>query len=195
MRREADRFGGSPGGDRVTRHRSVRAYLDTGRPISNGSALYPSSVSQKGQALMELDYALLADVVSPRPDGKLDMHGVGWDTISAIAAPVTHPRMDLALRFLVSAQEVETQHRVTVDLITEDGAQLARMQADVQPMPEVQRVQIPAGRRVGIGIMLTLAGVTFPAFGTYSIVVTWDGNEVRERPLTLFVAPLVMPTA
>lgn len=142
---------------------------------------------------MELDFIILADVVSPRPDGKLDMHGVGWDTISAFTAPVTHPRMDLALRFLLSAQEVETDHRVVVTLITEDGAELGRMQAEAQAVAPEQRAQIPAGRRVGIGIVLTLAGVVFPAFGTYSIVITWDGNEVRERPITLFVSPLQMP--
>jgi len=142
---------------------------------------------------MELDYIVLADMVSPRPDGKLDMHGVGWDTIMAVAAPVTHPRMDLALRFLLSAQEVESAHRVVVTLITEDGGTLGRMQADMQPIPPEQRARIPAGRRVGVGIVTTLAGVVFPAFGTYSIVITWDGNEVRERPITLFVSPLQMP--
>lgn len=56
-----------------------------------------------------------------------------------------------------------------------------------------RRSQIPAGRRVGVGMTLTLASVTFLTFGTYSIVITWDGNEVRERPITLFVTRLTVP--
>jgi hypothetical protein len=137
---------------------------------------------------MELDHMVLADVVSPRPDGKIDLHGVGWDTIFAAAVPATHPRMDLAIRFLLSAQEVETGHTVVVTLLGPDS-ELARIQADVAPLPAEQRAAIAAGRRVGIGIILNLAGVTFPQYGDYSLVLTWDGTEVR-APVRLFVAPL-----
>ncbi len=138
---------------------------------------------------MELDHVVLADVVSPRPDGKIDLHGVGWDTIYAATVPATHPRMDVAIRFLLSAQEVETAHRVVVTLISTDGAELARIQTDVEPMPPDQRAQVAAGRRIGIGMLLTLATVTFPDYGAYSLVITWDGTEVRE-PIRLFVSPL-----
>ena len=116
---------------------------------------------------MELDHVVLADVVSPRPDGKIDLHGVGWDTIYAATVPATHPRMDVAIRFLLSAQEVETAHRVVVTLISTDGAELARIQTDVEPMPPDQRAQVAAGRRIGIGMLLTLATVTFPDYGAY----------------------------
>lgn len=140
---------------------------------------------------MELDHAILADVVSPRPDGKIDVHGVGWDTIFAGAVPAMHPRMDLVVRFLLSRREVEAEHHVVVTLITADGTELARVQADLAQMPEEQRAAIPAGRRVGVGILLTLASVTFPEYGAYSLVITWDGTEARE-PIRLFVEP--MPT-
>ena len=73
---------------------------------------------------------------------------------------------------------------------TADGVELARMQADVAPLLPGQRAAIPAGRRIGIGMILTLAGVTFPEYGAYSLVITWDGTEVRE-PIRLFVQPLV----
>jgi hypothetical protein len=137
---------------------------------------------------MELDFLVVADIVSMRPDGKLDLHGVGWDTIHAAAVPATHPRMDVAIRFLLSAQEVETGHQVVVTLLGADR-ELGRMQANTQPMPQEQRATIPAGLRVGLGMILTLAGVSFPAFGAYSLVVTWDGTEVRD-PIRLFVQPL-----
>lgn len=137
---------------------------------------------------MNLDFMVVADVVSARPDGKLDLHGVGWDTIYAAAVPATHPRTDVAMRFLLSAQEVEAAHQVVMTVMGADGP-LGRVEANTPPMPEEQRAAIPAGHRIGVGIVLNLAGLTFPAYGSYSIVVTWDGTEVRE-PIRLFVEPL-----
>lgn len=138
---------------------------------------------------MHLDYIIVADVISPRPDGKLDLHGVGWDTIFAAAVPATHPRMDIAVRFLLSSHELESDHRVALEIQGADGHVVARLDAEVKPLAEDARAQIPAGRRVGIGLILNLANLAFPAFGDYQIVLTWDGNEARE-PLQIFVAPL-----
>jgi hypothetical protein len=140
---------------------------------------------------MELDHVILADVISPRPDGKIDLHGVGWDTIYAAAVPASHPRMDLAIRFLLSAQEVETGHQVVVALMGPDG-EISRLTADVAPLPGEQRDAIEPGRRVGVGMVLTLGNVTFPEFGSYHLVITWDGTEVR-HPIRLFVSPPPQP--
>lgn len=138
---------------------------------------------------MELDHMVLADVISPRPDGKLDLHGVGWDTIFAGAVPASHPRMDVAVRFLLSQQEVESSHAVGLALVGEDGEELAKLNAEVAALTREQREQIPAGRKIGVGLILTLAGVVFPSYGRYHLAVTWDGTEARE-PLRLFVAPI-----
>jgi len=138
---------------------------------------------------MELDHMVLADVISPRPDGKLDLHGVGWDTIFAGSVPASHPRMDVAIRFLLSRQEVENAHSVVLALVGEDGEELARINAEVAALTPEQREQIAAGRKIGIGIILTLAGVVFPSYGRYHVSVTWDGTEARE-PLRLFVSPI-----
>jgi hypothetical protein len=138
---------------------------------------------------MELDHLVLADIIAPRPDGKLDLHGVGWNTIFAASVPASHPRMDVAVRFLLSQQEVETSHQVVLALIGEDGQELAKLDAEVAPIPPEQRTAIPVGRKVGIGIILTLAGVVFPAYGSYHLAVTWDGTEARQ-PVRLYVAPI-----
>lgn len=140
---------------------------------------------------MELDHVLLADVASPRPDGKIDLYGVGWDTIFASAVPAMHPRIDIVIRFLLSAQEMETEHRVVVALLGADS-ELNRIQADVAPMTPEQRAEIQPGRRVGVGMLLTMAGQTFPHYGSYSLVITWDGTEVRE-PIRLYVVPPPTP--
>lgn len=138
---------------------------------------------------MELDHMVLADVVSPRPDGKLDLHGVGWDTIFAASVPASHPRMDVAVRFLLSQQEVSSSHTVVLALIGEDGQELAKLEAVVAPLAPEQIAQITAGRKIGIGIVLTLASIVFPSYGRYHLAVTWDGTEARQ-PLRLFVSPI-----
>ena len=51
---------------------------------------------------MDLDFALLADGVNLRDDGKLDIDGAGWDTIYAEDVPAVHARLVFALRLLLS---------------------------------------------------------------------------------------------
>jgi hypothetical protein len=136
---------------------------------------------------MELDFAVLADGVTPRPDGKLDIFGAGFDTIHAESVPARHPRLTLAVRILVSRHESEHEHRLDVVLQGADGAELARAHAQVPAMPVEVREQIAPGRKVGVGMVLNFDGVVFPAFGDYQLALQWDGNEPR-LPLLLRVA-------
>ncbi len=53
-------------------------------------------------------------------------------------------------------------------------------------MPPAQASQIPAGRQVGVGLILNFENVVFPQFGPYQLAILWDGNEARP-PLRLFV--------
>jgi hypothetical protein len=142
---------------------------------------------------VQLDHIIIADAITQRPDGKIDLHGVGWDTIFAAAVPAMHPRMDIALRFLLSRQEVETSHHVTLELQAADGQVIARVDADTQPAPEEVRDQIPAGRRLAAGLILNLANLVFPVFGSYQLVITWDGTEPRD-PIQMFVSPMPFPS-
>jgi hypothetical protein len=50
---------------------------------------------------VDLDFAVLADGVVARPDGKLDILGAGFDTIWASTVPAQHQRLVLAVRVLV----------------------------------------------------------------------------------------------
>lgn len=138
---------------------------------------------------VELDFAIMADGVGPRPDGKLDIYGAGWDTIYAATAPVQHSQFALVARVLLSSVELESSHQLVVLLHGADGQEIARAVGDVESVPDDQRETIPADRKVGIGLILTFQSLVFPEHGAYHLALLWDGNELRE-PLRLFVEPL-----
>jgi hypothetical protein len=75
---------------------------------------------------VDLDFAVLADAVVARPDGKLDIMGAGFDTVFAPAGPAQHSRLVLAVRVLLSRHETEHEHRLDVVVQAADGAELAR---------------------------------------------------------------------
>jgi hypothetical protein len=133
---------------------------------------------------MELDHAILADGVTQRPDGKIDIYGAGWDTIFAPWVPATHPQMALVLRLLVTPHELESQHSVLVVILTADGHELARMEARLHPMPPEQRQRVPAARRVGIAAVLNFVNVTFP-----SVWRLWDQNPLGRHGDPGYPAP------
>jgi hypothetical protein len=136
---------------------------------------------------MELDFAVLADGVTARPDGKLDIFGAGFDTIFARSVPARHARLVLAVRILLSRHEGEHSHRLDVIVSAADGAELARAHTDLSPMPDELRDVIPAGRRVGLDMVLNFDNLILPEYGDYQIAIHWDGNEAR-APLRLLVA-------
>jgi hypothetical protein len=138
---------------------------------------------------MDLDFALLADGVSHRPDGKLDVYGAGFDTILAAGVPARHPRLVLAVRVLLSRHEAERSHDLDVILQAADGMEIARAHGDLAPVEADQRAQIPPGRKLGVGLILAFEDLVFPEYGAYQLVIQWDGNEARP-PLQLSVAKL-----
>jgi hypothetical protein len=136
---------------------------------------------------VDLDFAMLADGVTPRPDGKLDIDGAGWDTIYAEDVPAVHAGLVFALRLLLSRTEAEHAHRLEVIIQGADGAEIGRATGAMEPLPSDKREEIPAGRQAGIGMILSFPPLVFPEFGNYQVVVQWDGNEVRP-PIRLIVS-------
>jgi hypothetical protein len=136
---------------------------------------------------VELDFALLADGVSHRPDGKLDIYGAGYDTILGPSVPVQHPRLMVALRVLISREEAGQRHEVDVILREVAGhGELARAHAEIASIPGADQA-IPADRLAGIGMLLGFENVVFPEYGAYEFVIQWDSHDAR-HPIRLFVA-------
>jgi hypothetical protein len=138
---------------------------------------------------MDLDFAVLADGVAPRPDGKLDIYGAGFDAILAPAVPAQHARLAVAVRVLLSRQEAEERH--DLDLILErGGTEIARAHGELQPIDQERIVALPADTNLGLGLILTFENLVFPEYGAYALAIQWDGDPVRP-PIQLSV---IQPT-
>jgi hypothetical protein len=141
---------------------------------------------------VQLDYAILADGVATRQDGKFDISGAGWDTIHAAVVPATHARLTLVVRLLISRPEAEHPHSLTVIVQGPDGQEISRAVGKGAALSEQERARISLTRRASISLVLNFDGLVFPTYGDYQIVIQWDGNEARP-PLQLAVAPLPQP--
>jgi hypothetical protein len=140
----------------------------------------------------ELDYLLLADGGTQRPDGKLDIYGAGFDTIFASAVPVRHPQLSIIVRVLLTVHEAENAHRLQLILMSEDGPEIARADAELDPIPAEALEQITVGDRIGIGTILNVPGLIFPSYGRYHLSILWDGSELRQ-PVRLRLSPMPPP--
>ena len=141
---------------------------------------------------MQLDYAILADGVSTRQDGKFDILGVGWDTIYAASVPAQHARLVLAVRLLISRTEAEHPHSISVIIQGPDGDEISRATGRGDALSEEERSRISLTRKANITIVLNFEGLVFPTFGDYQIDIQWDGNEARP-PIQLALAPIPQP--
>jgi hypothetical protein len=97
---------------------------------------------------VEFDFALLADRASETPEGKLDIIGAGFDTIVSRQVPTRHPRMGLAIRFVLEPAELAEEHRVEIILRERVGDAIpARAEILVPPMPDEQRAAVADERQ------------------------------------------------
>jgi hypothetical protein len=121
---------------------------------------------------MRTEWLILADgaeVVA----GKLYLLGGGWDTLAVNQTfPVTR-HLSLAAAFTVPWNETNQRHTVEIEVSTEDGLSLARIEGQL----EVGR---PAGIPLGTDQRAQLAasfGLEFKGPGLYSIVARIAGEE------------------
>lgn len=140
---------------------------------------------------VQLDFAVIADGVQQRPDGKLDIFGAGFDTILAPTAPARHLRIVVALRVLITRAEARRPHTVDVILRPVGGEGVANAHAELGPIRGAADI-IPKDRLAGIGMSLAFNEVVFPEFGAYEFALLWNGKDLR-RPIRLFVAQAPTP--
>jgi hypothetical protein len=134
-----------------------------------------------------VDVALLADAVQA-VRGKLFVLGGGWDTLWVRSFPARHPSMAIGLRLRVPTSWRADLLDLSVDLQDADGAPLLSKplshQVKLPPHPQAS----PA-TDFGVVRSFTFNNLLFPAEGSYSFVITVDGEPVsrlrfmvRSRP-------------
>ena len=125
---------------------------------------------------MHVALALLADGANVTREGKLNLLGI-FDTIFARTFPVTHPQMQLVLRFEAEPHEAGKRRDVEVQFLAGDGRPLFRLPGAVM----VQ--QRTVGDTVRMDQIVTLNNVQLEHPGPYRFHVVVDGEPAATVPL------------
>ena len=126
---------------------------------------------------MDIQIATLCDFAADY-NGKLVISGT-FDTLAARAVPVVHPSCALALRFCFTPEDVG-RHKLSINIINEDGDSLDPNNMPIEPEFEVQLPKnVPFLTR---NIVMNLQGLRFPEAGIYSIDIGCDGEVLVRLP-------------
>jgi len=129
---------------------------------------------------MDIQIATLADFAADY-NGKLVISGT-FDTLVARAVPVVHPQCSLALRFCFTPEDVG-RHKLSINIINEDGDSLDPNNMPIEPEFEVQ---LPKGTPfLTRNIIMNLQGLRFETAGIYSIDLGVDGEILMRIPLRI----------
>lgn len=129
---------------------------------------------------MDIQIAALCDFAADY-NGKLVVTGA-FDTLAARAVPVVHPNCALALRFCFT-QEDAGRHKLSINIIDEDGSSLDTENMPIEPEFDVQLPpNVPFLTR---NLIMNLQGLRFPKAGIFSIDIGCDGELLMRLPLRI----------
>ncbi len=126
---------------------------------------------------MKVDFAFLCDYAESTVT--LNALGIGFDTIYAPRTPCMHPHFSLVFQLRTSVLEAGTKD-VDIHLIDEDGTDVAA--------PIKRQINIPKGTAAEVigRVVMEFVNIEFKHYGSYSVRVAVDRNEIIE--LTFKVA-------
>jgi hypothetical protein len=163
--------------------RKFTVILSAGRRAAIPSDKWPlqrssASLDFQNSIIMDIQIATLCDFAADY-NGKLVISGT-FDTLAARAVPVVHPSCALALRFCFTPEDVG-RHKLSINIINEDGDSLDPNNMPIEPEFEVQLPKsVPFLTR---NIVMNLQGLRFPEAGIYSIDIGCDGEVLVRLPL------------
>ncbi len=129
---------------------------------------------------MDIQIATLCDFAADY-NGKLVISGT-FDTLAARAVPVVHPSCALAMRFCFTPEDTG-RHKLSINIINEDGESLDPNNMPIEPEFEVQLPKnVPFLTR---NVVMNLQGLRFPEAGIYSIDIGCDGEILVRLPLRI----------
>jgi hypothetical protein len=130
--------------------------------------------------IMDIQIATLCDFAADY-NGKLVISGT-FDTLAARAVPVVHPMCALAMRFCFTPEDAG-RHKLSINIINEDGESLDPNNMPIEPEFEVQLPKnVPFLTR---NIVMNLQGLRFEEAGIYSIDIGCDGEILVRLPLRI----------
>jgi hypothetical protein len=133
--------------------------------------------------MISVDYLVLADAASVA-DGKLYIHGAGWDVIRALSFPAAHPLIAVAIRLRVPWADTNQRHTLELDAVDADGQSIL----PEPPGPLVGETTVGRPAFLGDGdeqvfpLAFQIQRLTFNEPGTYAVIFRIDGFEVARSP-------------
>jgi len=128
------------------------------------------------ELIMDFQIASLCDHAADY-NGKLVITGT-FDTLAARQMPVVHPFCALALRICFTPEDIG-RHKLTINIINEDGESLDPKRMPIEPEFEVKLPNdAPFLTR---NIVMNLQGLSFPQAGLYSIDIGCDEEQLLVR--------------
>ena len=129
---------------------------------------------------------MLADAASV-VDGKLYVHGGGWDSIYTAQAPTTHPGLAVVLIFKLDWQEANEDIPLTIQMTDEDNRTVLLRGEGM--MRTGVPAQLPKGAPMFHPYAQMIYGLTFPALGRYVLRVTSGEKELASLPIAVAQPP------
>lgn len=140
---------------------------------------------------MKLDFAIIADGATQRPDGKTDIFGGGFDTLWAPSVPAMHPQLALVIRLLSDPIEASEPHSLRILLRSPDGDEIANAEGTIEPAPEEITSAEESGQ-ISSTLALTFQNLGFETWGPYEFSILVDDRPLRE-PLALQLRQAPLP--
>jgi hypothetical protein len=134
-----------------------------------------------------LDFAVVADYALVDQAGKISVMGI-FQHIWVQQFPAMHPRLHLVLRLKGKRTEIG-DHDVQIRLLDDQGVEVLGGNGSVtfaEPPAGVTEIEAAA---------ILVFDVPFPHAGAYRFVITVDGEQAAEVPITVSQMPSGNPNA
>jgi hypothetical protein len=139
---------------------------------------------------MEIVAAMLADAADAL-NGKLYIHGGGWDALVMRAFPGVHHSMTLVVLLSADATEAPGTGELRVTLVDDDGMDVGVGAAAALAIGHGPLYR--PGQRSTVPVAIPFQGVRFDRPGTYEFRVFWNGEQLARSVTFSVVAAPQMP--
>ncbi len=138
---------------------------------------------------MQADYLILADTVAAA-EGKLYIHGAGWDTLFVPSFPATHPVLGVGSRLRFSWEETNQEHTVEVDVLSDEDSNSILPNPPLRGTVKVgQPAHLAPGSVQALPLALNFTNLEFRAPGTYAIVLRVNEHDLATSRFNVVSLP------